>query len=100
MAIAAKEETRQSGVVSVLDARAGLGRLLERVDTERRSLVIEKRGAPKAVLLSIRDYVKLAAPEPEVLKLLGEDSERKRTNLLTDGEINAVIKAARAKKKS
>lgn len=99
MAIAVKEETRQSAVISVLDARAGLGRLLERVDTERRSLVIEKRGAPKAVLLSIRDYVKLAAPEPEVLKLLGEDSERKRTNLLTDGQINAVIKATRAKKK-
>ena len=99
MAIAVKEEARQSAVVSVLDARAGLGRLLERVDTERRSLVIEKRGAPKAVLMSIRDYVKLAAPEPEVLKLLGEDSERKGTNLLTSAQIDNAIKAARAKKK-
>jgi prevent-host-death family protein len=99
MAIAAKEETRQSGVVSVLDARVGLGRLLERVDAERRSLVIEKRGAPKAVLLSIRDYVRLAAPEPEVLKLLGEDSERKGTNLLTSAQIDTVITATRAKKK-
>ena len=100
MAIAAKEEVRRTAVVSVLDARAGLGRLLDRVDSERRSLVIEKRGAPKAVLLSIRDYVKLAAPEPEVLKLLGEDSERKRTNSLTSGQIDIVIKATRAKKKS
>jgi prevent-host-death family protein len=53
-------------VVSALTARANFGKLLDRVDHERRSLVIEKRGTPKAVLLSIRDYIKLAAPEPEV----------------------------------
>ena len=34
-------------------------------------LMIEKRGAPKAVLLGIRDYVRLAAPEPEVLRAIG-----------------------------
>jgi hypothetical protein len=32
--------------------------------------VIEKRGVPKAVLLRIRDYVRLAAPEPEVLRII------------------------------
>jgi len=42
------------------------------VDDERRSLLIEKRGIPRAILLSIRDYVKLAAPEPEVLKTIGK----------------------------
>ena len=46
-------------VVSALRARAGFGRLLRRVEDERRSLVIEKRGTPTAVLLSIRDYVAL-----------------------------------------
>ncbi len=70
-------------VVSVLSARTNLGKLLDRVDDERRSLVIEKRGTPKAVLISIRDYVKLAAPEPEVLRIIGEESERNGTNTLT-----------------
>ncbi|HTF63685.1 MAG TPA: type II toxin-antitoxin system Phd/YefM family antitoxin [Edaphobacter sp.] len=86
-------------VVSVLSARANLGKLLNRVDNERRSLVIEKRGTPKAVLLSIRDYVKLAAPEPEVLRIIGEDSERNRTNTLTSRQIDRVIKLTRAQKK-
>ena len=86
-------------VVSVLSARANFGKLLDRVDDERRSLVIEKRGTPKAVLLSIRDYVKLAAPEPEVLRIIGEDSERNRTNTLTSRQIDQVIKATRAQKK-
>jgi prevent-host-death family protein len=83
-------------VVSALHARSNFGRLLRRVADERRSLVIEKRGTPKAVLLSIRDYVRLAAPEPEVLRLIGEDSRRKGTSALTSRQIDQVIKASRA----
>jgi prevent-host-death family protein len=85
-------------VVSALRARASFGKLLRRVDDERRSLVIEKRGTPKAVLLSIRDYVKLAAPEPEVLRVIGEESERKGTNTLTARQIEQVIKASRKRR--
>ncbi len=85
-------------VVSALRARANFGKLLRRVEDERRSLVIEKRGTPKAVLLSIRDYVKLAAPEPEVLRVIGEESERKGTNTLTARQIEQVIKASRTRR--
>jgi prevent-host-death family protein len=92
--------TDKSGtiVVSALRARANFGKLLRRVEDERRSLVIEKRGTPKAVLLSIRDYVKLAAPEPEVLRVIGEESERKGTNTLTARQIEQVIKATRTER--
>jgi prevent-host-death family protein len=85
-------------VVSALSARTHFGRLLRRVEDERRSLVIEKRGTPRAVLLSIRDYVRLAAPEPEVLRVIGEESRRKGTDKLTSRQIDEVIKAARAPK--
>jgi prevent-host-death family protein len=89
-------ETR---VVSALNARTNFGKLLDEVDIERRSLVIEKRGAPKAVLLSLRDYVRLAAPEPEVLRIIGEESERNGTSTLTSRQIDRIIKATRAEKK-
>jgi prevent-host-death family protein len=85
-------------VVSALRARANFGKLLRRVEDERRSLVIEKRGTPKAVLLSIRDYVRLAAPEPEVLRAIGEESERNGTSKLTSRQIDQVIKASRKPK--
>jgi hypothetical protein len=58
-----------------------------------------KRSAPKAVLLSIRDYVRLAAPEPEALKVIGEESKRKGTERLTSRQIDQIIKAARAQKR-
>jgi prevent-host-death family protein len=90
-----KNETR---VVSALQARANFGKLLRRVEDEHRSLVIEKRGTPKAVLLSIRDYVRLALPEPEVLRILGEESRRKGTDSLTSQQIDQIIKVVRTKK--
>jgi hypothetical protein len=61
--------------------------------------VIEKRGTPRAILLSIRDYVRLAAPEPEVLRAIGEESRRKGTTSLSARQIDRIIKAARRRKK-
>jgi hypothetical protein len=40
----------------------------------------EKRGSPRAVLLSVRDHVRLAVPEPEVLRIIGKESKQKDTN--------------------
>ena len=50
------------------------------------------------MLLSIRDYGKLAAPEPEVLRLLDKESERNRTNALNWHEIDKIIRKARSQK--
>mgnify|MGYP001415335536 CR=1 FL=1 len=85
-------------VVSALRARTHFGKLLRRVEEERRSLVIEKRGTPRAVLLSIRDYVRLAAPEPDVLRIVGEESKAKGTDNLSSQQIDRIVRASRAKK--
>jgi len=86
-------------VVSALRARANFGKLLRRVDDERRSLVIEKRGTPKAVLLSIRDYVRLAAPEPEVLRVIGQDAERNGASSLSARQIDRIISTSRSQRR-
>ena len=83
-------------VVNALHARTNFGALLRQVETDRGSLVIVKRGRPRAILLSLRDYVRLASPEPEVLKIIGQESEAKGTHRLTSQQINAVIRKARA----
>ncbi len=92
MARAAKSDNI---IVSALRARTNFGNLLQRVEDERRSLVIEKRGTPRAVLLSVRDYVRLAAPEPEVLRIIGEESE---VDKLSSQQIDKIIKEARARR--
>ncbi len=85
-------------VVTALDARTNFGKLLRRVEDEGRSLVIEKRGSPRAVLLSIRDYVRLAVPEPEVLRIIGRESKKKGTSRLSAKQIDQVVKTARKSK--
>ena len=83
-------------IISALRARANFDRLFSRVENDRHSLIIEKRGTPRAVLLGLQDYVRLAAPEPEVLRLIGEESEASGTSALTSREIEKIIKTARA----
>ena len=46
----------------------------------------QKRGASKK-LVSIRNYVHMAAPEPEVLRILGEESKRRGTIGSPDGTL-------------
>ena len=86
-------------VVTALDARTNFGKLLRRVEDEGRSVVIEKQGRPRAVLLSVRDYVRLAVPEPEVLRLIGMESKSKGTNRLSTTQIDQIIKVARKSKR-
>jgi hypothetical protein len=50
------------------------------------------------VLVSIQNYVRLAAPEPEVLRAIGEESIQKATHTLSSKRIDQIIKAARKKK--
>src|SRR6267154_184943 len=85
-------------VISALHARSNFGQLLRRVAKDSRGLVIEKRGTPRAILLSIREYVRLASPEPEVLRALGKESKQRGTGTLTSRQIDRIIKMARARK--
>lgn len=94
----AKTNKSMGILVSALHARTNFGDLLRRVEEERRSLVIEKRGTPRAVLLSLRDYVRLSAPEPEVLQAIGRESEAKGTDKLSSRQIDKVIRETRARR--
>ena len=51
------------------------------------------------MLLSIRDYVRLAVPEPEVLRIIGQESKQKGTNRLGGKQIDQIITAARKAKR-
>lgn len=47
----------------------------------------------------IREYVKLAAPEPEVLRIVGEEAKRNGTSRLTSRQIDRIVRLMRADKK-
>ena len=89
-----------STVISALAARSQLGQLLQRVDRGRQCYIIEKRGIPQAILLGIKDYIRLAAPEPDILRIIGEESKKRRTDRISPGRIDVLIRRARRQKPS
>jgi Antitoxin Phd_YefM, type II toxin-antitoxin system len=86
-------------VISALTARTQLGQIIKRASEQNERFVVRRRGESQVIIMGIADYIKLAAPEPEILKLIGEESKRKGTNKLTMREIDAEIAAYRREKR-
>lgn len=93
-----KKRTPSSLVVSALHARTHFGSILGGLERQRGSVVIEKRGTPRAILLSLQNYVRLAAPEPEILRIIGEESELRGTDRLSAKQLDEIIRKTRAQK--
>jgi prevent-host-death family protein len=86
-------------VVSALTARTQFGQILKLASKKSQRFIVDRRGEPLAVIMGIQDFIKTVAPEPEVLKAIGEASKRKGTDKLTMREIDAEIKAVRRAKR-
>lgn len=82
-------------VVSALTARTQFGQLMRRAKQKDERFVVDRRGEPQVVIMSINDFVKTIAPPPDWLAAIWEGSKRKGANKLTMRQINAEIKATR-----
>lgn len=82
-------------VVSAVEARTQFGQLLRRVTKNNERFVIDRRGEPQAIIMSLDDYVDEIAPEPDWLKKIGEASKRRGTDKLTMRAIDVDIAAVR-----
>jgi len=66
----------------------------------RTAAPIKRRRMNERELRSFAAYVKFAAPEPDILRIVGEESRHNRTNRLTLQQINGIIRRARARKRA
>jgi prevent-host-death family protein len=91
-----------TNIVSALTARTQLGQIMKRATKNRERFVVDRRGEPQVVIMSIDDFVKTIAPEPPVLAAIRYKSNAKGTSKLTMRQINAEISSYRksSKKKS
>lgn len=90
-----KKPAAVANVVSALDARTQLGQILKRVKNNNERFVIDRRGEPQAVIMSLADYIDAIAPPPAWLKRLWSASERRGTDRLSMRQINAEIATVR-----
>ena len=84
-----------ANIVSALTARTQLGQILKRAAGNNERFVVDRRGEPSVVIMSIRDYIDTVSPEPGWLKEIQAASRRRGTGRLTLRQINAEIAAAR-----
>jgi prevent-host-death family protein len=90
-----RKSARMMNVVSAVEARTQFGQLLRRVTRNNERFVIDRRGEPQAIIMSLDDYIDAIAPEPNWLTKIGDASKRRGTDKLTMRSIGVEIAAAR-----
>lgn len=87
-------------VISALTARTQFGQIMERATTKQERFVVDRRGQPSVVIISIDDYIENFAPAPDFLEKIWAASEQSGTDRLTMSDIDEEIAAYRREKKS
>ena len=84
-----------NNVVSALTARTQLGQILKRAGEGDERFLVDRRGQPSVIIMSIRDYIRNIAPPTSATKAIREDAKRKGTSTLSIREIDRVIATVR-----
>ena len=84
-----------------MTARTQLGQILMRATENNERFVVDRRGEPSVIIMSIKDYVDTIAPAPKWLAGIQVRSKRRGTDKPTmrqvDAEIAKVRRQARKK---
>ena len=96
-----KDTPRIERVVSALTARTQLGQILKRASEKDERFVVDRRGKPSVIIMSVRDYIRNIAPTPAAYLAIRQEANQKGTSSMTMREIDREVAAHRrqAKKK-
>lgn len=93
------EKSTMPKIVSALTARTQFGQIMRRAREKRDRFVVGRRGEPQVVIMGVKDFIDTIAPEPDFLRLIGEEAKRKGKNKLTMRQIQAEIRATRRERR-
>lgn len=88
-----------TNVISALTARTQLGQVLQRTVQKNERFVVERRGQPSVIIMSVKDYIETIAPTPDWLKQIGAEARKKGLNKLSMRQIDAEISAVRRERR-
>ena len=72
----ARKAERILRIVPALTARTQLGQILKRVRQNNERFVVDKRGEPQAVIMSVEEYLKNFGRPPRVLERIRQAARR------------------------
>jgi prevent-host-death family protein len=82
-------------VVSALTARTQFGQIIRRVKEKNERFVVDRRGEPQAVIMSIKDYLDTIAPATTWLKQSWQSAKRAGVSKLSMRDIDSEIRRYR-----
>ena len=85
-------------VVSALTARTQFGQIIRRVKEKNERFVVDRRGEPQAVIMSIKDYLDTIAPAPAWLTRSWATAKRSGVANMSMRDIDAEIRRYRRQK--
>ena|ERR1700680_1144173 len=88
-----------TNVISALTARTQLGQIIKRATKNNEGFVVDRRGQPAVIIMSIKDYIDTLAPTPDWLKAIGQEAKRKGLNKLSMRQMDTEIAAARRERR-
>jgi|SRR5215475_1488696 len=86
-------------IVPALTARTQLGQILTRVRKNCERFVVDKRGEPQAVIMSVEEYLRHFAKVPDALAKIQEEAKAKKLNRMSLREINLEIRRYRRERR-
>ena len=84
-----------SNVISAVTARTQLGQILKRAGEGDERFLVDRRGEPAVIIMSVKDYIKNIAPTPTAYKAIREEAKRNGASSLSVREIDREIAAVR-----
>jgi prevent-host-death family protein len=79
-------------------ARTQFGQIMDLAVKNNERFVVDRRGEPAVVIMSVQDFIRTAAPPPDWLQKAWAGAKRRGLDALTLDDINAEIDAARREK--
>jgi hypothetical protein len=81
-------------------ARTQFGQIMDLATRNNERFVVDRRGEPAVVIMSVQDFVRTVAPPPDWLQNAWAGAKRRGLDVLTLDEINAEIGDYRRDKKA
>lgn len=80
-------------------ARTQFGQIMDRAIENNERFVVERRGEPAVVIMSVQDFVRTASPPPDWLEKAWCGAKKRGLDKLTPQDIDAEIAAYRREKR-
>jgi prevent-host-death family protein len=80
-------------------ARTQFGQIMDRAIENNERFVVERRGEPAVVIMSVQDFIRTASPPPDWLERAWSGAKRRGLDKLSPQDIDNEIAAYRREKR-